>query len=97
MDAVGSRRAAIMGFSEGGPMSMLFAATYPERTAALVLYSTPVSWSRTDQYPWGPTREEVREIIRARDAAGDRGSDRFCQEFLEGLAPTTADDPETQN
>jgi pimeloyl-ACP methyl ester carboxylesterase len=40
MDAAGSRRAAIMGFSEGGPMSMLFAATYPERTAALVLYST---------------------------------------------------------
>jgi class 3 adenylate cyclase/pimeloyl-ACP methyl ester carboxylesterase len=97
MDAVGSRRAAILGFSEGGPMSMLFAATYPERTAALVLYSTPISWTRTDEYPWGSTREEVREIIRARDAAGDRGSDRFCQEFLQGLAPTTADDPETQN
>jgi class 3 adenylate cyclase len=38
MDAVGSRRAALFGYSEGAPMSALFAATYPERTAALVLY-----------------------------------------------------------
>jgi pimeloyl-ACP methyl ester carboxylesterase/DNA-binding CsgD family transcriptional regulator len=38
MDAVGSRRAALLGASEGAPMSLLFAATYPERTRALVLY-----------------------------------------------------------
>ena len=38
MDAVGSRRAALLGASEGAPMSILFAATYPERTRALVLY-----------------------------------------------------------
>jgi pimeloyl-ACP methyl ester carboxylesterase len=40
MDAVGSQRAALFGISEGGPMSMLFAATYPERTRALVMYGT---------------------------------------------------------
>jgi pimeloyl-ACP methyl ester carboxylesterase len=40
MDAVGSERAAVFGISEGGAMSMLFAATYPERTQALVLYGT---------------------------------------------------------
>ena len=40
MDAAGSERAALLGVSEGGPMSALFAATYPERTAALVLYGT---------------------------------------------------------
>ena len=40
MDAVGSERAVVFGVSEGGPMSMLFAATYPERTIALVLYGT---------------------------------------------------------
>ena len=40
MDAVGSERAALFGISEGGAMSMLFAATYPERTQALVLYGT---------------------------------------------------------
>jgi pimeloyl-ACP methyl ester carboxylesterase len=40
MDAVGSHRAALFGISEGGPMSLLFAATYPDRTQALVLYGT---------------------------------------------------------
>ena len=38
LDAVGSERAALFGYSEGGPMAMLFAATYPQRTTALVLY-----------------------------------------------------------
>ncbi len=40
MDAAGCERAALFGISEGGPMSMLFAATYPERVRALVLYGT---------------------------------------------------------
>jgi class 3 adenylate cyclase len=40
MDAAGSERAALLGVSEGGPLAALFAATYPERTAALVLYGT---------------------------------------------------------
>ena len=40
MDAAGSERAALFGFSEGGPISLLFAATYPERVRALVLYGT---------------------------------------------------------
>ncbi|MGZ8595788.1 MAG: adenylate/guanylate cyclase domain-containing protein [Actinomycetota bacterium] len=40
MDATGSERAVVFGVSEGGPMAMLFAATYPERTIALVLYGT---------------------------------------------------------
>src|SRR3954466_11979207 len=58
MDAVGSERAALFGASEGGPMCMLFAATYPERTAALILYgSFPVrTWS--PEYPWAVTPEQ---------------------------------------
>ena len=44
MDAVGSERAVIFGESEGGPMSILFAATYPERTISLVLFGTIVRW-----------------------------------------------------
>jgi pimeloyl-ACP methyl ester carboxylesterase len=40
MDAVGSERAALLGISEGGPLSIMFAATYPERTRALILYGT---------------------------------------------------------
>ena len=45
MDAVGSERAVVFGVSEGGPMSMLFAATYPERTVALVLYGTAADFT----------------------------------------------------
>ncbi|HKR99176.1 MAG TPA: adenylate/guanylate cyclase domain-containing protein [Candidatus Dormibacteraeota bacterium] len=63
MDAVGSQRAAIVGASEGGPMSILFAATYPERVAALVLYGTGTTWTRKDDYPWRPTREERIPMI----------------------------------
>jgi class 3 adenylate cyclase len=59
MDAVGSKSAAIFGYSEGGPMCVLFAATYPERVRALVLYGTYAKRSDPDDdYPWAPTREE---------------------------------------
>ncbi len=57
MDAVGSERAAIFGTSEGGNMSTLFAATYPERTVALVLYACFASRIWTPDYPWAPTVE----------------------------------------
>ncbi|MET1003693.1 MAG: adenylate/guanylate cyclase domain-containing protein [Acidimicrobiia bacterium] len=54
MDAVGSERAALMGISEGAPMSILFAATYPERTQALVLYGGMARATEAPDYPWGP-------------------------------------------
>jgi pimeloyl-ACP methyl ester carboxylesterase len=53
LDASGCERAAIWGISEGGPMAMLFAATYPDRTAALVLYGTFARFSRGADYPYG--------------------------------------------
>ncbi|MGH2484002.1 MAG: alpha/beta fold hydrolase [Candidatus Limnocylindria bacterium] len=90
MDAVGSNRAAIMGFSEGGPMAILFAATHPRRTAALVLFGTPATFTRADDYPWAPTREERLEIIRRQ--APDLGTDPWLDSALRGLAPSTADD-----
>jgi pimeloyl-ACP methyl ester carboxylesterase len=58
MDAVGSERAVLFGYSEGGPMAILFAATYPERTAALVLYGTYARRLVAADYPWGKTLEE---------------------------------------
>jgi pimeloyl-ACP methyl ester carboxylesterase len=55
MDAVGSERAVVFGVSEGGPMSMLFAATYPERTIALVLYGTVADFTaRSPEYKEDP-------------------------------------------
>jgi class 3 adenylate cyclase len=58
MDAVGIERAHLLGVSEGGPMSILFAATFPERTQSLTLYGSFASFVRTDDHPWMPTREE---------------------------------------
>ena len=57
MDAVGSKRAILFGYSEGGPMAILFAATYPERTAALVLYGSFSRRLYSSNYPWGKTPE----------------------------------------
>ena len=65
MDAVGSRRAALFGLSEGASMSLLFAATYPERTAALVLRSAFARTLWAPDYPWGRTEDDYeREIER---------------------------------
>ena len=61
MDAAGSERAALLGMSEGSTMCMLFAATYPERTAALVLWGAMARSTRADDYPWAPEREAVEE------------------------------------
>lgn len=58
MDAVGSQRAALFGISEGGPMSVLFAATYPDRTAALVLYGSYARRSWAPDHPFGWTEEQ---------------------------------------
>ncbi len=53
LDAAGSERAALFGISEGGPMSVLLAATYPERVSHLVLYGTYARFARAPDYPMG--------------------------------------------
>lgn len=58
MDATGSERAALLGVSEGGPMSILFAATYPKRTTALVIYGAYARRSWAPDYPSGRTDAE---------------------------------------
>jgi pimeloyl-ACP methyl ester carboxylesterase len=88
MDAVGSRRAALCGVSEGGAMAALFAATYPERTAALVMIGSYAKRIRDASYPCGPTeaqREEFLEEIREQ-WGGPVG--------LEERAPSVAANPE---
>ena len=80
MDAVGSRRAAFFGSSEGAAMSLLFAATYPERTAALVLRSAYPRAMWAPDYPWGRTEEEYR-----RDVDRDLGIFRSRPEALDAL------------
>ena len=57
MDAAKSNRAVIFGYSEGGPMAILFAATFPERTDALIVYGSYARRLKSDDYPWGTTAE----------------------------------------
>lgn len=61
MDAVGSKQAALFGGSEGGPLSMLLAATYPERTRALVLCGAEVCERTSEDWPWGESTPEKFE------------------------------------
>jgi len=75
MDAAGSQRAAVMGVSEGGPMSILFAATYPERAWALVLYGTYARELWAHDYPWGTSEADYRtalDTLPTRAAQHDR-------------------------
>ncbi len=81
MDAAEVGRAALFGISEGGPMSILFAATYPERTRALIVYGGFARWIRTDDYPWAPTRaqhEGAFELVEQTWGQVDDGPDQFA-------------------
>jgi len=60
MDAAGSQRATVYGWSEGGPMSLMFSATYPERTKGLVLYGT---FASVKDPPWSMNHARWEEII----------------------------------
>ncbi len=89
LDAVGSERAAFFGISEGGPLSVLFAATYPERTHSLVLYGAEVKEETTEDWPWGEaTREEFEESMEGLAARWNDGSS-----FVEVFLPSVGDDP----
>lgn len=63
MDAAGSKRAAILGQSEGGGMAMLFAATYPERTSALITIGSYARRIWDPEYPWAPTPEQRQQFF----------------------------------
>ena len=93
LDAVGAERSAVFCQGYGAPIGVLFAATYPERVASLVLYEPSARGPiRTDDYPFGGTAEEHQAWL---DASSDWGSDDFAERWLQRLAPTVADDPKT--
>jgi pimeloyl-ACP methyl ester carboxylesterase len=73
MDAVGSERAVLMGLSEGGPMNLLFAATYPDRTRALILMSTYARMLPAPDYPFGTEPAVFEELLRRIDEGWGSG------------------------
>jgi DNA-binding SARP family transcriptional activator/pimeloyl-ACP methyl ester carboxylesterase len=68
MDAVGSERAAVFGESEGGQMAALFAATYPERSRALVMYGTYARLRAAPDYPAGRSEDFLEAFVRTTEA-----------------------------
>jgi class 3 adenylate cyclase len=86
MDAVGSHRAALVGVAEGGPMAMLFAATYPERTSALVLVNAFARLLRDTDYGYGyPAARVPKFLARFEDLWGTGG-------LVDFTAPSVAHD-----
>src|SRR5437764_9619432 len=86
MDAAGSERAAVFGVSEGGTLSLLFAESHRKRTQALIMYG---SWARRlagPDYPYGPSAEELDEVVAGMDRAWATG------EWWDGGDPSAADD-----
>jgi pimeloyl-ACP methyl ester carboxylesterase len=88
LDAVGSEHASLIGFSDGGPLAAVFAATYPDRTDSLVLANTYARRLAADDYPFGPTPEGWQAILHKIQAEWG------TPVFLDLLAPSVMDDPE---
>ena len=87
MDAVDSKQAAVFGYSEGGALCVLFAATYPERTRALILFGTFAKRVWSPDYPWAPTPEERKVFF-------DKIADGWAEDQdLYSIAPSIASDP----
>lgn len=84
MDAVGSDRAALFGISEGGPMSLLFAATYPARTAALVIYGSYARRAWAVDHTFGRTVEDMDRVLDTieREWGGPVGMDIWAPSMI---------------
>jgi len=87
MGAAGLERAALFGISEGGPASVLFAATYPDRTSALVLYGSTPRFRTDSDISWGATDEQMELVLADISARWGDGA------VLEAFAPSGVGDP----
>ena len=88
MDAAGSESAALLGISEGGAMSILFAASHPERTTALLLYGAMARVTWAEDYPIGTPAEALMQgTLEWIAPHADEGA------FFEVMAPSSVEDP----
>lgn len=87
MDAVGAERAVLYGASESGALAGLFAASYPDRTVALVIHGSTPRYAWAPDWPWGETQEAHDREMAAIDAGW--GSDDYMRDQF----PDIADDP----
>ncbi|HET7875285.1 MAG TPA: adenylate/guanylate cyclase domain-containing protein [Methylomirabilota bacterium] len=73
MDAAGSERAALLGTSEAGALNLLFAATHPDRTAALILVNSYARLAWSEDYPWGIRPGDAQGLLRAVEEGWGKG------------------------
>jgi class 3 adenylate cyclase/pimeloyl-ACP methyl ester carboxylesterase len=92
MDAAGSPRAVLVATFEAASMAMLFAATYPERVAGLVLFYPLAKGVWAPDYPFAPTEEDYREEFE--QIRTGWGHEEQAESFLRRAAPSVADDPQ---
>jgi class 3 adenylate cyclase/pimeloyl-ACP methyl ester carboxylesterase len=90
LDAVGSERAVLFGLGDASPLSVLFAATYPERTAGLVLMNASPRFVKSPRLPWLPTREETQR--RADNAERRWGDPAFAHDLLMSMNPSASEE-----
>ena len=91
LDDAGVDRAAFLAAHEGTRLAILFAATYPERTRALVLHEPSVRGRRAPDYPWARTDDEWRDWLR--EVGTSWGDAAFFGRMLRDYSPTVAGDP----
>jgi pimeloyl-ACP methyl ester carboxylesterase/DNA-binding SARP family transcriptional activator len=90
LDSVGSERAALLGISEGGPMSTIFAATHPERTVALILLGAFAREMRAADYPAGVSQENLRRRLALLEE--DDWAAAAARDWIGRVAPDTLRD-----
>ena len=88
VDAVGSTQPALLGFSEGGSMSVLFAATYPRRTSAMILYAAMARSEWAPDNPWGRPEDQFTARLKLVEERWGQG------DYVEVTAPSLANDNE---
>jgi DNA-binding SARP family transcriptional activator/pimeloyl-ACP methyl ester carboxylesterase len=91
LDSVGSERAILVGLSEGGAMSTLFAATHPTRAAALILLGTFPREMQAPDYPWGVSEENLRRRLALLEE--DDWAALATRDWLGRVAPDIVRDP----
>ena len=96
MDACKSERAVVLGVSEGVALSILFAATYPRRTSALILYGGRAAHVRQDDYPWAEQLETLRRRVETEieTIADGWGSKQSARKIVQKAALSAQDDEE---
>ena len=90
LDAIPSQRAVLFGLGDASPLSVLFAATYPERTAGLILMNAAPRFVKSPSLPWLPTREEMQR--QADDLERHWSDPSFAYQFLSASNPSASEE-----